>query len=515
MHREKQGKTSVARLFVLLAVLFCYPTVACELNIGSVVSNEAIMVNNVWVDVPLTQVFRDISIETGTIIATCPHVSDPLVSLDAGSGKPLKECLEELVAGQGLFIYQKKEKFYLVSCGDPACPSALETMTSKRLYLKYITATHLQSSLPKAIQKYVTSGERENEVFVYAVPEIAKHIMEIVHKLDIPRQQIMLEVLVVDIWEDSSDEFGIDWEYSGRHNSLSMTGGVGAFTGIASYASVAASNLTELGMTLRALVGENKASIRSRPRVATLNGEKATIDISLDEYFTIARDLDYGGSLRTELQIIKSGVFLEITPHIGDDNDVTVDILTEISDVVARQNEIAGNRSGDLPIIRCRKANTRVRVKLGDAVVIGGLVETKEQSDNKRVPLLSDIPLIGGLFKSKENTIVKKEVMIFITPRLMNEGEILLSNRHKLIDETLETEKLRDVATLFDVRYNSQHAHSEGEEIQCLNEAIALLDGQELPGNLSHETSPDVSEDLSHSNNLLGDNERELLYMNE
>ena len=505
-----QRKTSAMILLALLLVMFCCHGIACGSEVSGAESNEAIMVNNVWIDVPLGQIFRDISIETGVIIATCPHIPDPLVSLDVGLGKPLDECLGDLIAGQGLFIYQRSKKFYLVSCGDPTCPSALETTTSKRLYLKYITAKHLKTSLPKSAQQYVTSGERDNEVLIYAVPDITKHIMDIIHKLDIPREQVVLEVLVIDLWEDTSDELGLDWSYSGPHNSFSMTDGTAGFTSLASYASVAASNLTNLSLTLRALVAKKQASIRSRPRVATLNGEKATIDISLDEYFTIATDL-YGSSLRTELEVIKSGVMLEITPHIGDDGNITVNVLTEISDVASRRNSSSNNTvsDGDLPVIRRRKAETCVRVKEGDAIVIGGLIETQESTDHKSVPLLSSLPLVGGLFKSKEDSTVKKEVMIFITPRLINEGEIALSDRHELIDEVEEAEKLRDVATLFDVRHeHCKKTVSNGQEVQCLNETIDLLGSQEPSHATSHKTGSE-SVTVAYPDNII--QERKML----
>ena len=162
--KQKQWKTAV--LFVLLFGLAQCIAVAEESTAEVVDTNEVIMVNNVWVDVPLTQVFRDISMETGAIIASCPHIPDPLISLDADSGKPLQECLQELVAGRGLFIYPRNKRFYLISCGEPSCPSFLEIADPKRLCLKYITAKHLKSCLPQSIQQYVSSGQRPNEVLI-------------------------------------------------------------------------------------------------------------------------------------------------------------------------------------------------------------------------------------------------------------------------------------------------------------------------------------------------------------
>ena len=454
--KQKQWKTAAALFVLIFGLAQCIVVAEVPASAGMttpakagattevVDTNEAIMVNNVWVDVPLTQVFRDISMETGAIIATCPHVPDPLISLDAGSGKPLQECLQELVAGRGLFIYPRNKRFYLISCGVTTCPSFLEIANPKRLYLKYITAKHFKSCLPRSVQQYVSSGERPNEVLIYAVPKIMEHIMQIVAKLDIPRQQVVLEVLVVELWEEASREFGLDWEYENEDISLSMSHGLKLFTGIAKYTSVPAGEFTNLLFTIKMLVGEGKAGIRSRPRVATLNGQKATIEVSLDEYYTIVTDLGYsGGALRTQLQVIKSGVLLEITPHIGDNNDITVDVVTEVSDVASRQNQVAGNNSGNLPVIRRRKADTCVRVKEGDAIVIGGLIETQEQNNVEKVPILGDIPLVGGLFRSTKSNTIEKEVVIFITPRLMKEGKIAFSGRHNLLDVGKERESLR------------------------------------------------------------------------
>ncbi|MHC4911700.1 MAG: type II secretion system protein GspD, partial [Planctomycetota bacterium] len=373
----------------------------------------------------------------------------------------------------------------------------------KRLYLKYITAKHLRSSLPPSIQQYVSSGERPNEVLIYTVPDIMGRIMEIVRKLDVPQPQVVLEVLVVELEERATEEFGIDWEYTDPHNTFSMEAGLGAFTGLAQYTSVPKSQLTGLLATLRALVGEQKANIRSRPRVATLNGEEAIIDISLDEYFTVVTDIYTAGTLRTELQVITSGVLLKITPHIGDDSDITVEVLTEVSDVASRQNLLAGNESGDLPIIRRRKADTTVRVKEGDAIVIGGLIETQQRSEHKRVPLLSSIPLVGGIFKTIDDSTVKKEVIIFITPRLVEEYAMPGSGGHDLLSPEEELQSLRKPALSPETQLlNRQNAFTVEQELQSLQEVVSLIGGRSQDGRVGR-FAPDTDDQagiaVSHS----------------
>jgi type II secretory pathway component GspD/PulD (secretin) len=250
---------------------------------------------------------------------------------------------------------------------------------------------------------------------------------------------------VVELWDSASDEFGLDWGIQNDHLDVSMTEGLGYFTGLARYTSVPQNAMSGVMLTLRSLVSKERADIRARPRVATLNGQSASIDISLDEYFTIVTDA-YGPNalLRTELQVIKSGIMLNITPNIGEKGDITVDVITEVSDVAERQNQIQGNESGNLPLVKRRKVDTNVRVKDGDAIIIGGLVETQQKSVDKRVPVLSSIPLVGGLFTAKENQTVNKEVVIFITPRIMQEGKTPFADRNSKINVSQELQQLRD-----------------------------------------------------------------------
>ena len=468
--KYKYNKLALAAAAVLLAEILCLPAL-CETS-----DSDEVIVKNVWIDVPLSQIFRDICVENGVIIATCPHVPDPLVSLDASKGKSLDDCLTELISAQGLFIKKKNSRFYLIVCGDPACPSAVETVSSSAIYLKYISAKHLGESLPKSLQQYVTSGQRENEAFIYAVPEITEHIMDIVKKLDVPQEQVMLEVLVVDLWEGTSDEFALDWEILGSHVGFGLENGTAGFTGFGNYTSISARDFTALSVTLRALISEKKASIRSRPRVATLNGEKAKIDVSLDEYYTIITDL-YGTSLRGELEVIKSGVTLEMVPHIGENGFITIDVQTEVSDVAARRNSSSSHAFGnsdDLPVIRRRKADTHVRVREGDAIVIGGLIESQENINHSKVPFAGDIPVIGGLFTRKADATTKKEVMIFITPQIIRDNEIAFADRNKMINVRQEADEMRSQD--YFVQKEVEQILKKDEEINSLKQAVNLLD---------------------------------------
>ncbi|MFO7957169.1 MAG: hypothetical protein R6X33_08700 [Candidatus Brocadiia bacterium] len=403
-------------------------------------------VSNVWIDVPLRQVVRDIGMQAGVTVSVDPAVEDTLISLEA-EDTPLEVALRKITAGQGLSVREVSEDFFVIGSGRPDSPSFPRLARSRRVYLNYITAQHLQNSLPRELVPYVSSGRRPTEVLIYAPEDRIEQVMEIVGQLDVPRRQVVLEALVVELARNAGSELGIDWTRTGPDTVFSIVEQTENFVGTARYASVDEQEFRSLLITLRMLVERGVAGIRSRPRVATLNGEPAVIDISREQYFNILTDIN-GAFLRTELQVVRSGVVLEMTPHIGKEGDITVNVSTEVSDVASEPNKVTGAErgvsAGDLPVIQRRKARTRVRVREGDAIVIGGLVETQERDQVRRVPVLGSIPLLGALFRSKKREEVKKEIVIFITPRLMQEGESPLSERHEMLDVPGELQGMKE-----------------------------------------------------------------------
>lgn len=422
------------------------------------------LINNVWVDVPLTQVLRDVSLQARVTIAADPSVTDHLVSLEA-QGMPVEECLRRLTAGQGLSVRKVDNNLYIVGSVRSDSPSFGALADVRRVYLKYVTARHVRDCLPRGLQPYVSSGERKTELLVVAPSEEMERIAQIVGQLDVPLEQVVLEALVVELSEEAAKEWGIDWERSGRDTLFSLKEGMDAFVGVARRTSINEREFRTLMVTLRMLVLNGRASIRSRPRVATLNGEQATIDVSLEEYFNIITDVN-GAFLRTELQVVKSGVMLKMTPQIGQDGDITVQVTTEVSDVASRQNTVVGHdaeAAGTLPVIRRRKADTRVTVKEGDAIVIGGLIETQERNQVKKVPVLGSLPVIGVLFRATQDTTVQKEVVIFITPHVVGAEPSAPANSHRLLDVEAELAKLRR---------SPPPAGYSGEGLQLMREGV-------------------------------------------
>jgi len=160
--------------------------------------------------------------------------------------------------------------------------------------------------------------------------------------------------------------------------------------------------------TLQALETQNKANIISNPRITTVNNREASVVVGQQIPLIVQ---DFAGNAVTQLTTI--GIKLNVTPHINVGNKITMDIHPEVSDLAAQATVQGGI------IINTTMADTRVMVNDGETAVIGGLIRSNETETTRGVPILMDIPLLGNLFRSTSKTKAKRELLIFVTPKIL------------------------------------------------------------------------------------------------
>jgi type IV pilus assembly protein PilQ len=165
-----------------------------------------------------------------------------------------------------------------------------------------------------------------------------------------------------------------------------------------------------INLRLSALEASGEGKIISTPRVTTLNGEKATISQGTKIPYTTVSDQGAG----TEFE--NAELKLEVTPEINPDGSVILDVKASNSAVGTVYQSAGG---GDAPAIEEKKAETKVLVRDGQTTVIGGIFVESEIDGNTGVPFLKDIPYLGHLFKSSTKTKERRELLIFITPRIV------------------------------------------------------------------------------------------------
>lgn len=195
---------------------------------------------------------------------------------------------------------------------------------------------------------------------------------------------------------------------------------------------------------LRALATQTDLRVLSTPRITTLNNHKALIKVVRNQVFFIAEVESQvvegvGVTQTTEFvpQIIPVGVTLDVTPHISDSGEITMHIhpsVSEVVDVELQPSSAAGQpQLGSLPVIDLRETDTVLRVPDGKTIVIGGLVQSREYTLERKVPFLGDLPALGRLFRSTSAEERRSELVILLTPTLMEPARIV-----RITDEAMQ-----------------------------------------------------------------------------
>ncbi len=310
----------------------------------------------------------------------------------------------------------------------------------------------------------VAVDERTNTLLLQDTPDRLADIRRMVSTLDIPVRQVLIESRIVIVNDDFSRDLGVRlganyFEARGPADSgLFTVGGAAsaANTAIASAIDNLAaggtvrpvavptgnSNFTDrynvnlpvsnpagrvslalldfpwlLDLELSAAQAEGRGEIQSSPRVITANQREASIEQGVEIPYQ-----ESSSSGATSTQFKKAVLSLRVKPQITPDNRIILD-LTVSKDSVGQL--VASATGGNVPSIDTRVINTQVLVNDGQTVVLGGIMETEQRESERKVPFLGDVPAVGRLFKTTTRVNNKKELLIFVTPKILREGASL------------------------------------------------------------------------------------------
>jgi hypothetical protein len=393
-----------------------------------------VLISNTFVDNDLpTEVLPAIATQAGISIIPDETVAG-IITADL-QDVPLDTALDIVLAGTP-YMVKKTPYYYLVCSGgikDTMFPQVSET---RRLRMNYISAEAAVGLLATPFKEYAqaeispTTGVSTYTVVVTAPPKLMSRIIEDLKQIDRPLSQILLDARIVVMEKGDLLNLGVEWgwpkiqagtfssNHYGRGDPDLDFGGEGPWSIQIGY-TPDATFTNALELTLNLLAQNNEATILTKPQVLAQDGKESRIEVTTEEYYMLtAPELMGTFYSRTELQEIKSGTILTITPHLGDNNDITLQVAVEVSDSIPR------GRGSDLPVVTRRKAENNVTIKDGGTVALAGLTENKTRKDMRRVPGLSQIPLIGSLFKNNNNENSSREIAVFVTARLVrNTGQ--------------------------------------------------------------------------------------------
>lgn len=358
--------------------------------------------------------------------------------------------------------------------GDPSKRLRLRTLIShldtplemegstQVVYLRYSTADSLLPVLEGLIQTgegetqnvFIQAHEETNALVITAPPSAFRGIQSVINQLDIRRAQVQVEAIIAEIALDTSRELGIQWQFfsdgeegvfggtnfgAGGNNLLNLGVSAGAASEnglilpgrglnlgyVRGTSSLLGVEILEIGALARALANDANTNVLSTPSIVTLENQEASINVGQEVPFLSgsfsAQGIASGDGQVNPFQTINReeiGIKLNVTPYINEGDTIILDLSQEVSTLAPSAGAV------DL-ITNKRTISTRVMVPDGSLLVLGGLISDDLQESMEAVPGLSRIPLLGELFKYRSSSNIKRNLMVFIRPRILHDEALM------------------------------------------------------------------------------------------
>lgn len=294
-------------------------------------------------------------------------------------------------------------------------------------------ATQAGSSQQSALEGgkvSITPDKATNSLVIMASPTDYQNLLQVIRKLDRRRRQVFVQALIAEISIDKLKEIGtqIGVAGAGTDGSVASAGVFDAFGFLGAGASAQqqavvrvleglAKNVNISGV-LKLLEQNGAVNVLSTPNIMTSDNKEAEIFVGENVPFLAQTNLTSTGLSQQSIERKDTGITLKITPQITEGEYIKLDIYQEISAV---KNALFKGAAADITTTK-RSAKTSVVVKDSDTVVIGGLIQNRDEETVDKIPLLGDIPLLGYLFKTTSKTRQKTNLMILLTPRIVRDA---------------------------------------------------------------------------------------------
>lgn len=318
-------------------------------------------------------------------------------------------------------------------------------------------STRTYTSNTQVGEAIITSDPETRSLVIVTDAETNENIKRVIQSLDRPKPQVLINVVFLQVTHNNDLDFGIEGSYThdsgnGRQGTTGTDLGIAAIGGGGFYQIIS----DDVTLLIRALAVSGKTEILSRPSILARNNQQATISVGQRIPIITGTVVTDNGTPVSTYQYQNVGIILRVTPFINSDNTVEMIVSPEISALSDTRVDIGT----DTPVqaIDNRSADTVVVVESGKTVVIGGLIANQKIERDTKVPFLGDIPLLGYAFKRTEKKNTKTELLIMITPTVMQRPGELARVSIK------ETQKLQLAPEVFKREQLERFVEGYGEE---------------------------------------------------
>ena len=376
---------------------------------------------------------------------------------------PAQHALEALLSNYGLqLVEDTKTKIYRISTKDPA---ALPTLETRVIQLKYASTTNMMDSISGALtdkRSRVIPDTRTSQLIVVATDPEQAAVDTLINELDTPTKQVLIETRLVEISSNPTSKKGIDWSgtlsaqnvSAGNYSTyitqptaptstvgpggaiVNTPGQPGLVSGIVNNPGIVGAssiggffqnpwflNADGAHAVLSFLNASADAQVMSTPRVVTLDNETATISVQRTYPIlqtTAGTQGSPGGSTITYSNV---GTVLLVTPRISANNTIRLKVTPTVASFFGYAQLTANGATSQAPQFDSRTMDTQVLIPNANTLVMGGLVDDNPAETSTKVPLLGDIPFLGAAFRSESKASDKKNLLIFITPTILQDTD--------------------------------------------------------------------------------------------
>lgn len=403
-------------------------------------------------DVPVRQVLQIIAQVNGFNLVTTDTVSGNVtISL---SGVPWDQALDMILKIRGL-DKRLEGNILLIAPTEELSARETQQLQSKQQVqsLAQLKSAHIEINYAKAgeiatilktsdggilsARGNVTVDARTNTILIRDTLESIDEARRVIDVLDIPVKQVLIESRMVTVRDNVDEQLGVRWGFTGASDNNSVSGSIiGADTAgqgnvpdigerlnvnlpVSSAAGTIGfqiANLLDgniLDLELSALEAENKGEIIASPRITVANQQEAYIEQGTEIPFVQATS-----SGATSVEFKKAVLSLKVTPHITPDDRIILNLVVTQD----TRGDTVATSTGPAVAIDTQEISTQVLVENGETIVLGGIFQQVSTNDVTKVPLLGDIPYFGNLFKTTSTIEQKRELLIFVTPKIIEES---------------------------------------------------------------------------------------------
>lgn len=289
-------------------------------------------------------------------------------------------------------------------------------------------------------REVIVVGDRtSNKVIVSASPRYIGTVNEIIAELDAAPPQVLVQALIAEVTLDESASWGLDFDLFDFGGDMYDFGMSAAGAGVATSVGLPNLSLTsaDFGLAVRALEGQGRLEVLSRPSIQINNNEEGNILVGDD--IAIIESVNTFENGRTQANVTRKdvGISMLVRPSISSDGFVRLEIAPQISSLSSQQTQISEDFAA--PIINKREVQTTVTVRNGETVVIGGLIQTFNDNRNTSVPLFGDLPGVGWLFRTREKNNRRTELLVVLTPRIIPGGRAGVAEARRVTGQEMFT----------------------------------------------------------------------------